>query len=643
MNFKDCQFSPKNRRGLSSVVGALFFVILMVSAFSMLGGVLQNQGDMGQTAKIVANADLKKQQEDFKINIYANPPNQLLSVDVENVGQNHVEIPTLIITNSTDAANGFPTKVYDIPSDTWFVAPDYTQNIVSTTPITLKLAQNSEDIEVYHFKVISSIGTIKTTTVSCDNTRCGQVGTGGSLEATLFLNGPNGINNKTSTVVMFVSNTADVTLTDVQPTEGFTAPMCDDLWTFDNSSATENLFAEDVVSCDAFPSSSITLDPHTSTMFKWDATISGDVGSVFTFCGAVSGTHPDDGPITSGDPSCDSLTVIDPNDCGGCGTTGTDFIIRDDLYGRPYLYLMFPNPMGDSLNDEGIWGVMVANPTDADIYVSKVIIVPNSPRATSSDKIFLEICEDKDTPEKPVTISPTTDKWTCPDSNQLQWKDTSNPQLIKARSVFPFLVKIGAGTLGGTGDATNIPIEAVVFTTLGQYGKAGYATTVWHDFAAVPNVYLSRNPGSTIDSDIMGELRNIAMGSTITLNATIADMTVNTNYKINAGTKLIINIPADWTLDSIVSNVGFDDPVDTQTFPDGSSQITGTLTNDIDGNNDAKTIVFKVTAPVFEEARLYVMHILADGTSTGKSTPSDLTAGPISETVLQICPAAGCP
>ncbi len=159
---------------------------------------------------------------------------------------------------------------------------------------------------------------------------------------------------------------------------------------------------------------------------------------------------------------------------------------------------------------------------------------------------------------------------------------------------------------------------------------------------AIPNVYLSRNPGSTIDSDIMGELRDIAMGSTVTLNATIADMTTSTTYKINAGTKLIINIPVDWTLDSIVSNVGFDDPVDTQTFPDGSSQITGTLTNDIDGNNDAKTIVFKVTAPVFEKAKLYVMSILAYGTSTGGGG-SDFSVGPISETVLQICPAAGCP
>jgi len=645
MKFKDCQFEPKNRRGLATVVGGLIFIILMVSAFSMFGLALEYQGDMGQTAKIMANADLKKQQEDFKINIYANPPNQLLTVDVENVGPNHVEIHTLIITNSTDAANGFPTKVHDIPSDTWFVAPGYTQNIVSTTPITLKLAQNPGDIEVYQFKVISSIGTIKTTSLSCDDTRCGPVGTGGSLEATLFLDSPNGINTKTSTVIMFVSNTYDDPLTDVQPTAGFSSPMCDDLWTFDNSGATENLFVEDVDPCVVSPDSPITLDPHTSTLFKWDGTIAGDIDSVFTFCSAVSGTHPDDGPITSGTPSCDSLTVIDPNACDECQDSSPELALQDGLFGRPHLFMMFPNPMGDDDSDRGIWGVMVANPTDADIYVSKVVIIAISTRADDGDKIFEKDCHtDLTPPNFPVTISPTTDKWTCPDDNQLMWRNISNPQEIKARSVFPFLVKIASGGLSNSmPDAYNIIIQPIVFSTLGQYGKVEYSATMYKDTVAIPNVYLSRTAGSTSSSDIMGELRDITMGSTITLNAVIADMTTSTAYKINAGTKLIINIPADWTLNSIVSNVGFD-PVDTQIFPNGSSQIIGTLSDDIKGNNDAKTIVFKVTAPVFEKPKLYVMHILADGTATGESTTNgDLAVGPISETVLQTCPASGCP
>ncbi len=305
--------------------------------------------------------------------------------------------------------------------------------------------------------------------------------------------------------------------------------------------------------------------------------------------------------------------------------------------------MMFPNPMGEDDSDRGIWGVTVANPTDADIYVSKVIIVVTSPRASSSDKVFMDICELKDAPESPVAISPTTDKWTCPDSNQLQWMDIANPQLIKARSVFPFLVKITGGQIASPGDATNIPIQSVVFSTLGQYGKAGHATTMWEHTTAIPNVYLSRTAGSTSSSDIMTELRDITMGSTITLNAVIADMTTSTSYKINAGTKLIINIPAGWTTPTIVSSIGFDTPV-VQEFPDGSSQITGTLSNDIEGNNDAKTIVFKVTSPVSEEAKLHVMYILADGTATGESTTNgDLAVGPISETVLQTCPASGCP
>jgi hypothetical protein len=183
----------------------------------------------------------------------------------------------LIITNSTDVTNGFPTAVYDILSDASFVGPGYTGNIVITTPITLGLAQNPGEIELYHFKVISSRGTIKTTSVSCDDLQCGAISSGGGgLTATLFLDGPNGVNSKTSTVVMFVSNTADVAITDVQPTAGFSAPYCDDLWVSDNSTATETFFVEDVVPCVVSPSSPITLDPHATTLFKWDGTIVGD-------------------------------------------------------------------------------------------------------------------------------------------------------------------------------------------------------------------------------------------------------------------------------------------------------------------------------------------------------------------------------
>jgi len=643
MKFKDCQFRPKNRRGLATIVGGLIFVILMVSAFSMFGLAMEYQGDIGQTAKIVANADLKKQQEDFKINIFTDS-NQLLTVDVTNIGQNHVEIPTLIITNSTDAANGFPTKVHDIPSSRSFVAPGYTGNVVLTFPITLKLAQNPGDTELYHFKVISSLGTIKTQSVSCDDTRCGPVGTGGSLEATLFLDGPNGVNTKTSTVVMFVSNTADVAITDVQPTAGFSLPMCDDLWTFDNSGATETKFVEDVDPCAVSPSSPITLDPHATALFKWDGIILGDIGSVFTFCSAVSGTHPDEGSISSGAPTCDSLTVIDPNDCDGCGPgDGDEVVLKDELFGRPRLFMMFPNTIGDNLNDRGIWSLNVANPTDQSIYINKAIIVAFSPNIVGSDIVFEKGCETKGTNEVPVVISPTTGSWTCPENNNLVWQDLGTPQEILPRSVFPFMVKVAPASLGNTVlQPSNMMIQPVVFSTLGQFGKAGYASGYFKEHTAIPNVFLARDLASTADADIIAEMRGISSGSTVTFIATLADMDTDTTWQLNSDSRLIINIHREWTFNSVISHVGFNTPV-IQTFGDGSTQITATLVNPMTGNNDAKSIKFTAVAPTVTLAKLHVMYLLADGTMTdGTDT---FTIGPLSEVVVQTCPGdpAVCP
>ena len=48
---------------------------------------------------------------------------------------------------------------------------------------------------------------------------------------------------------------------------------------------------------------------------------------------------------------------------------------------------------------------------------------------------------------------------------------------------------------------------------------------------------------------------------------------------------------------------------------------------------DAKSIEFSVTAPSVSSAKMYVMHILADGTAEGDSSkipPEDFTVGPTS-------------
>jgi len=69
MKSKNCRFNPKKRRGLSSVIGALLFVVLMVATFSVLGIALNTQTDIVSTARDVSDIDLKKQQEDFIVRL----------------------------------------------------------------------------------------------------------------------------------------------------------------------------------------------------------------------------------------------------------------------------------------------------------------------------------------------------------------------------------------------------------------------------------------------------------------------------------------------------------------------------------------------------------------------------------------------
>jgi len=328
---------------------------------------------------------------------------------------------------------------------------------------------------------------------------------------------------------------------------------------------------------------------------------------------------------------------FDPNNTG-FGGNGEEVVLKDELFGKPGTFVVFPNPLDSGSSNVAVWGVNVINPTDQPLYVSKVVIMAVSPRATSSDKIFKDNCI---TPP-PVAIPPTTNKWSCPESNQLMWRDVLNPQEISPRSVFPFLAIATTENVGGSlNDAMNVLVQPVVFTTLGQFGKAGYATSMHSKFVAVPNVFLAKDKDSMASADIMSELRGITAGSSVVFNATLADFDTLNGHQINAGSRLIINVPKGWSTPIILSNNGFDPPL-VQPFPDGSSQIIGDLTLGLDGA--AKTIQFSSTAPTITTTKMYVMYILADGTASGENGPAEgFTVGPLAETVLQVCPTTGCP
>jgi len=428
-------------------VGALFFTVLMIAGFSVLSLALDAQTDIVTTQRIVSDIEIKKQQEQFGV-LASTDGSNILNVGINNLGQNPVEISSIWITNKT--LSDQPVTRYNVNYDDAFIPSGFTNNVLST--------QSLEMIpDAYDIKVISSFGTIKIIELVV-----GPGSTSTGLRAELITIPPDVIIDHTVTVAMIVTNTGEGIIQNVEP---------------DPLSVTGTGI---VVTTSPHTPSSVNLDRGESVMFSWDVDVTGNSGDNLIFSSIARGDFVDPDDVYTNVVSDESI-LREPDDGGSGGSGGgEEIIIRDGLYGKPQIFLIFPNPVGWDDNDLALWGVIVANPTDQPIEISKVVIVAISPRATSSDKIFAPECgKPLGAPLDPVTVSPTLDRWSCPDANQLQWKDVSNPQIIQPRSVFPFLVKIGTASIGSaSGEANNIPIHTTVFSTLGQYGKSGYLSTM---------------------------------------------------------------------------------------------------------------------------------------------------------------------
>ena len=601
------KFYKNRNKGISSVVGGLFFLVLMTTGFSVYYVALDYQSKMIDTQQAIADTEIKKIQEKYAISVASDPDeSNRLQIFVKNQGYHPIEIANIWIVNKTDASE--PATKYELNYADSFVPAGWGGQILENTPLYMAT-------DLYDIKTVSTLGTVRTAELDVNGIN--------NLRAELYMISPDVKLGENATVVMYVTNTGSTLVTDVTPDND--PPISDNPTWISNSQLVSP--------------SSIDLEPSQSGIFVWQTKLStsGTVNNKLMFTDSVSGIESATGNTVQSNVDSDKITL----QLGG----GGEIIVSDELFGRPQIFMIFPNAVGDDEFDRPLWGVLVANPTDQPMSVSKVVIMAISPRATSSDKIFVDNCHEKTDVTKPVAVAPTTDRWSCPESNQLMWRDLSDPVVVQPRSVHPFLVRIGADNFGSsTPDAINILIQPLVFTELGQFGKAGYGSTMHSKNAAMPNVFLSKvsSPGTAANSaNMLGNITRITESSIVVFNATLVDMGNDVTYGINAGTKLIINLPKEWTFSHVASSVGFN-MLPVQTFADGSTQIVGELTLDINQQSQARIIKFYATAPAVTNTKMYVMYILADGTATGDSLSGLFTVGPIAETVLQVCPTTGC-
>jgi len=495
------RFSKPNglnqKKGISSIVGGIFFLVLMTSGFTVYYVALDSQSQMLDTQQVIADYEVAKIREKFVVAASSSGVNNLLSLQVVNTGNTVVEIADIWIVNKT-AVTQNATK-YDVDYRDASIPVGHSGNILTNTP--LYLISN-----IYDIKVISSLGTVHA--VEYD------VAGGSNILKAQMIAIPQDVRfGENVTVALIVTNTGEFDVTDVLATPNFevSPDQCRD--------PPNMIFGG--------PSN---LSPSQSTMFFWDCVLDPPIGNIITFIGNATGKLS--GVNVNSNDASDSVIIRDFS----AGNFGDELILKDELFGKPELFLLLPNPFGYDSGSNGYFGVTIANPTNKTMSVSKVSISILRGNANDNTEIIPSPCT-------LTQISPNDGNWSCPNKNIIVWKSATDPIIIQRQSAYPFILTVEPGSASIDLDTT--VVSASVFSSLGAFGKGPYELSIHEKQAtsgsAIANVYLQDATGG---GNIQGVLGNVTSQQIVLFNATIADRSVDAPG-IDQISQLIVNIPKE--------------------------------------------------------------------------------------------------
>ena len=197
-------FSKNNlnkKRGISTIVGGMIFLVLLTAGFSTFFLAMDVQSDTINAQLSVSDSVIKKTQEQFEIAVATDDANNYqLGIQVKNKGPNPLEISDIWIVNKSQANQ--PAKKIAIDYSDAFLPPGYGSSILENQ--LLYMIPNEYDI-----KVISTLGTIKKAELS--------VGGNNYLLAEMFTIPPDVRLNENVTVALRVTNVGPTTITGIAP------------------------------------------------------------------------------------------------------------------------------------------------------------------------------------------------------------------------------------------------------------------------------------------------------------------------------------------------------------------------------------------------------------------------------------------
>jgi hypothetical protein len=315
-----------------------------------------------------------------------------------------------------------------------------------------------------------------------------------------------------------------------------------------------------------------------------------------------------------------------------------DLNLDPRLIQQPQIQPIFPNPFGKNTGTKALWGAVIANPSEHPMTVRKLVISIYDP-AQKGDSFCGTVTAV--TPSSPTGVPPGAGNWSCVGGagtfNVLEWKTSGAPISIPAFSGRTFLVQMGDPAPTPANHFGNRPSLAVnynVYTDYGQFTKVGYDMGLRAENSSHPivNAFLSTQVADKTAANVVGVI-NAQANVPITVRASVANYVAGST--VDAGARLIIDLPRNFVVSGWTQPAGFNacSPV---VYSDGSTQINCSLTSALNGNspNDVRTIEFTMTPPPHTKTKLYVLHVLGDGTSEGNT----FTVGPVSENVIVVTP-----
>jgi uncharacterized repeat protein (TIGR01451 family) len=585
----------QKRRGLSTIVGGIIFVMLMIAGFSSMVVALDYQSELLDNINTVAEKETKLVRERLSMGlstqVTANTPPNKLYVTVANSGGEFAEIDWLYVVNLDDDIVVFDGE------------PDAGDKVIPPGE-AINIAAGLSDILIetgkrHMVKAVSSYGTILRSTLT-------STGTGDADCDTKFFSTNREIaTGETVSLILVITNKGTDTLTNVQ----VTTPDFDPAAMLSSISLTQ--------------SGVDTLRAGESTIYMWEAEVLGALGQVAVVTSTVTGDSTAGGAVCS--PSLD-IKISRESD---------DLVVSESRITEVKVFVLVPGPIGETASSGGPWGVIVANPLDIDVNIRRVVMTFFVPTDSSQHKAM-------PTPNNPVGLSPTVDAdWSIPSDNTLMWRGSS-PYTITARSAEAFMAK-AAGT-NSNADIHGFSIDAVVFTEVGEFAAPVHSSNFGGSTTSVVSVYSSDVVDSRADADIEGTRLGMSSATQETFRIVLADMDSTTATQLNSGATLSITVPAGFSVDDITLSTGFTLSGSDSTasgdaielLRDGSTLITGITTVDIGGVGDpnARTIEFLVTPPTTEDNRIYVMFAGVDGTVN----TNNLSTAAIAEIPLQVVP-----